>query len=302
MPGSGIAKIYREGKPTFWESKSFEKNPFKRFTAVEIEVASSNPRYWKEIEEVHANWKAAIKSDGSLPDTGYEINTSPANGDLFRKEIREICSVLKMAKAVADLSCGLHVHVDASDFKKSPAKMINLALLFSNVEKALYDIVDRRRKTNHYCQSVSEYLNTFESTVQRNIKAGYGVDNCLTNKYSTLNMSSLRYHGTFEFRMHHGTVNFKSIYNWALLCTSIVELAATLTPPQIVELVSGKENLEILKAISATPGNKNWIMKRYKYFNELRSAAREKNKAAREIRRAEREARRQARVTANANS
>lgn len=127
-------------------------NPFKRYIGQEIEVGGNGTLNMNRI--VVQNWKGAIVSDGSLPATGFEINTAPAAGDMFVKQIREIVTECERTGVWVDASCGLHTHVDASDFNIwAMRRLINL---YRRIEDHMYSMLPASRQSNTYCEKCGE--------------------------------------------------------------------------------------------------------------------------------------------------
>lgn len=99
-----------------------------RTIGVEIECVVPEYRSYKverEIEELGAD----TVGDGSITcsgddQQGIEIRTQPLSGQDFANHIEDVTAVLHEHEALANKSCGLHVHVDASEI--SPIKILKL--------------------------------------------------------------------------------------------------------------------------------------------------------------------------------
>jgi|SRR6266851_7035938 len=208
----------------------------KRFIGVEIEVADfcSDPILEKKLETTIKKWGGALKSDGSIDGNNpFEINTAPARGKAFIKQIREICGVLREGKAKINRSCGLHVHIDARDFEVED--LVKVAQLWQKIEPQLFKRVARSRRNNEYCQPVRNVMNdALDDGTHICKKCGHTdidikdladelTESC--DKYYALNCSSYRYRKTLENRLHHGTTNAGKIISWARLNSRMVEYA-----------------------------------------------------------------------------
>jgi hypothetical protein len=214
------------------------KDKISRYIGVEIEVSESNPDDGEHIFETLTKWGCAAVHDGSLPETGYEINTAPAKGEVFEKEINAVCAALKVANAKVNSSCGLHVHIDCRDLNFYDLK--KTILVYSKVEESLFRMLAKSRTTNHYCQKINKKFdkiliekdknwrkNLLEQTYGSN---SLGIREARRDKYNearyyALNIHSWFYRKTLEFRQHQGTVDPKKIINWAKICQSIVNFA-----------------------------------------------------------------------------
>ena len=277
---NNIQYYRQEGPPTFHEaSKSeFKKNDSKRHLSVEIEVAMAELPGNAIFEMVVDKWKGSIVEDGSLPRSGFEINTAPANGDKFVNQIKEICAALQSQKSSIDKSCGLHVHVNAKDFNYYDLR--KLAYLYAKVEDALFSVVAPSRKQSRFCYPCGDkYVHDLdrhtvpkdnENKIQENV---YGrkvnVSQIKRNKYeqaryNALNIHSWFYRGSIECRMHQGTVNATRIINWAMLWAAILDFAFYNTENDIKALKG--DSFQILMSVAPTAEIKEWLIERRKKF------------------------------------
>ena len=259
--------------------REFKENTSKRYISVEIEVASvGGGSSGDKVSPVVKEWNSAIVHDGSLPSTGFEINTAPANGDIFINLINEVCGVLKAQKAKVDNSCGLHVHVDARECNFYDIR--KLVYLYDKIETAFFGIVAPSRKTVHYCAPCGKKLvkNLEENNIIKDNKKTiitnvYGSEVNLNTvktqkynnaRYNALNLHSWVYRGTIENRMHHGTINAEKIINWSLLQAAMLDFAVDHAERDIKHMKGSP--LEILLLIAPNDRVKEWIVSRHNYF------------------------------------
>lgn len=258
------------------------KNPSYRFISAEIEVADTDNSIDDNVSPVVKRWGGAIVRDGSLPDTGFEINTAPANGDLFVKQIEEICGALATKKARVTNSCGLHVHIDARDFTFYDIR--KLAYLYEKVEKAIYGIVAKSRWSSNYSIPCGrKYIETLENNrlpkenkeaITKNIYGNRQVnlaqlknDKYNGARYNGLNLHSWVYRGTIEARMHHGTTSAEKIKNWGMMWAGILDYAFEHNEEEIKAL-DGSNPIKLLISLAKTPENAKWILNRYNELNK----------------------------------
>ncbi len=212
---------FNYGNPVYQFHDS-DKGLIKRFVGVEIEVAdfTNDPSIEKRLEDVIAKWGGTLKGDGSVHGTHpFEINTAPARGQQFVKQIREICGVLREGKAGVNRTCGLHVHIDARDF--APNDLLKVAMVWRKVESQAMQRVAPSRRANGYCLPASAYI---ENALSHNtIDAFYNLSHA--PRHMALNCSSYNYKKTLENRLHHGTTNSHKIISWARLNSKMVEFA-----------------------------------------------------------------------------
>lgn len=238
------------------EKKLLKENRSRRFAAAEIEVAGITGNGKATMAAIR-KWRAAIVSDGSLPQGGFEINTAPGNGDLLLQQIKEICDGLTKDDAWVDQSCGLHVHINARDF--SYYDMRRLLLLYAKIEKSLYEVVPGNRKTSTYCKPCADlYIKgldvartpwaTKAALVQNHYNRIGDINDAKSSKgggerYHALNLQSWFFRGTCECRLHSGTTSFKKIANWLMLWINIHDQAMKMTERDIVRLPARWETL-----------------------------------------------------------
>lgn len=211
-------------------------NNSKRYISAEIEVSNSEGN-GKDIANVVRKWHGSIVSDGSLPDTGYEINTAPAGGDLFIKQIQSICNFLSDANAEVTDRCGLHIHLDARDYNYYDIR--RLVKFYAVIEPVLFGMVPKSRKTSHYCMPCGDKYNQIIASGRLPYKAVkknviYSVyesettqdrrtDKYDSARYTALNLHSWFYRGTIECRMFNGTTNADKIINWGVMWAKILD-------------------------------------------------------------------------------
>lgn len=229
----------------------------KRYVGVEIEFSRLDNAFKAPLVKCLNKWGGVLKSDCSIrPEyaklqtcrgngpcrSGWlcydcrsdqagtiaygEINTAPARGDLFVKQINEICDILKAGKGSANKSCGLHVHIDARDFE--PMDLMKTAILWEKIEPAMFKKVASHRRTNDFCapwnKKLMRYVNVKKDGPLKSFIKMY--DNSKDNdKYCSLNFSSIDEYGTLENRMSEGTVDAKKIIKWATLNAKVLDFA-----------------------------------------------------------------------------
>jgi hypothetical protein len=291
--------VLTSGRLTFHKATKLEhrENASRRFISLELEVAGDDGDGACYVSPVARKWRDAIVEDGSLPDSGYEVNTNPTSGDLFIEHIAEMCDGLRGAGAHTDNSCGMHCHVSADDF--TYFDLFKLCRLYSHIELALYGIVAPSRRHSHYSQPCGETY-TFDryETFKRDLLVSlYGDDVLLPSshygkhkphpsvcehrgkkrlratseryngaRYNALNLHSFFYRGTIEFRHHQGTVNTAKATNWGLTCAAILDAAQRLSMREIDALVNDTTPHDALLAILPTAALRNHANERRANF------------------------------------
>lgn len=228
----------------FVESAEYKRNLYHRYASIELEIASADGH--DRIRAQCSTARTSVVTDGSLPDTGFELNLQPANGDALVDVINDTCRALKADGAKVTKDCGYHVHIDARDLNFFD--IARLIRLYARIEPALFKCVAKSRRTaprdgsTWYCAKCGDdylaSLNANSSDVEEGIARGVYKESKASierrkrskydsARYAALNLHSWLHRGTVECRLHHGTINASKVTNWALLWVAIVEAAKT---------------------------------------------------------------------------
>ncbi len=293
-----------ESELTFHASKAHERkvNPSRRFIAVEIEVASTARE--SGIEAAVRKWRGSIVSDGSLPSSGFEINTAPAAGDKFTSQVGDICRALQASAASVNTDCGLHVHVDARDFDYYMIR--RLVNVYAEIEPALFAMASKSRQTSTYCipcgpkykEMMARGLSPYKLAKSKIIQTVYSFDTesmsthpnvgerryqaerlkelkhskYYNARYNALNLHSWFHRGTIECRLFNGTVNEEKIACWGMLWATILDYVASHTDKEVAADMRGTSN-EILCKIAQSPRLIAFIKERTEKFADRLTVA-----------------------------
>ena len=133
------------------------------------------------------------------------------------KKLQEVIRTLRHAGAVVNDSCGMHVHVDAS--KHTPRSLRNaLSIMYSKEDLIFKAIGAKPERISQYCQySRENVVRTVRAlsprlTMEQLKQAWYGVrdgsnDHYNWTRYYALNLHSVFYHGTLEWRCFESTLH-----------------------------------------------------------------------------------------------
>lgn len=230
-----------------------------------MEIAGIDTDSAYKVVDAASAWDDAIVEDGSLPDSGFEINTNPTNGDAFLEHIAVLTNALSSADARVDRSCGMHCHVDARDY--SYYDLYKLLRLYVLVEDSLFSLVSPSRRNGRYssqCADTYRFSNplTFKKELIARLYGPYATEVqttwngkkkpstsysgtrkketlCCFNeryagvRYNALNIHSWFYRRTIEFRHHQGSAIASKATSWALVCAAILDSASRMTEAQI---------------------------------------------------------------------
>jgi len=154
-----------------------------------------------------------LKSDGSIKATaakgGYprEFASRIARGDTLLSQVTSVCDALKASQSYSNRSCGFHVHIDMRTVTASQRKQIEYWWFL--YEPIFFAMVRQQRRKNTYCTSVK-------------LEGRFRPEH---TRYQALNTSAYSKHKSYEFRLHHGTVNSTLIRKWILLLLRFVTKA-----------------------------------------------------------------------------
>lgn len=169
-----------------------------------------------------------VKTDSSC---GYEI-ASPAlhldaQGDNI--ELQRVCEALTRLQPVVNRSCGLHVHVDCSDFNWRKLQM--LMALWCRYEPFFFELMPPARRTNHFCYhmhrsawsgATAAVWNHIRQALDARTEGSFNTHARHISRYAALNVSGWWRHGRVEFRLHSGTINYAKVKHWAMLCSAVI--------------------------------------------------------------------------------
>lgn len=148
-------------------------NTLKRLLGAEIEVSKGYDT--PVVRAMLAKWMASVVNDGSLPDSGSEVVTQPAAGDVWVNMIGDITNGLTSPGCAAAVNgkCGLHVHVDAGDLTVWDVK--RFVKLYAHVEQAMFDLTDvDPSRCNHYAKPCgSEFVTMMADCSGKGIKSAF---------------------------------------------------------------------------------------------------------------------------------
>lgn len=147
-----------------------------------------------------------VKHDGSLSpggddSTGMEL-TLLLNTKYGLQDLSKLCGVLHEVGAYVNKSCGLHVHLDARQFRDG-REVKTFGSYIERCLPVLQHMIPTSRRDNSYCK--------------------YGMSSSVSgDRYYMVNLAAWERYGTVEVRMHGGSVDFPKIANWISLLKSIV--------------------------------------------------------------------------------
>lgn len=197
----------------------------------EIGIAVREEGYNHETRD---HWK--LTTDGSLNGSNtFELVSPILEGENGLEELEKVCWVLELCNVKINESCGLHVHMNATDF--DIATWQNLLLSYKHAENEIDSFMPASRRNNHFCRSL-------RGISDESIKAARTVEQLQrlfpttngTRRYQKVNLEAYSRHKTVEFRQHSGTINFTKIENWVRFLDRMVTFASVSSLPTGIRL------------------------------------------------------------------
>jgi len=229
-----------------------------------------------------------IVDDASL-DGGKEVLTPPASLNMAESIIKKACECLKGAGYRGLTTCGLHVHLDAQNFRNDPLKLAHVLRTVFAIEDILLSMQPPSRWNNEYCIRLSRQysfdsfkgkinVDDFESKWYRTVVKDR-IRHEKMEKYDSkdtrhcgLNLHSTMYRGTVEIRYHAGTIDANKILKWIYVLLKIINYATLrYSNKEVIALFSqptSQEKLEkFFKIFGIREDIRAYINKRIQKFN-----------------------------------
>lgn len=186
---------------------------------------------------------------------GIEVRSKPIVVKEVASRVKEIQdNFIKKYKCKSNSSCGFHVHMDMTN--SSEKQRLNIKKWWVAYEDAFRSLVPRWRQQSYWCQSVK-------------MQGHY--DNW--DRDSTLNVWAFEDHGTFEIRLHQGTVDEDEIINWINLLALFFDTFQNRTPA----ITTGSLRA-MFKDIKAPKSMRSYFYAKAKRYNEKSSSVRARSK------------------------
>lgn len=179
--------------------------------------------------------KWLIEYDSSIKTIGggeqCEFVTPKCTYDDIPK-VQECIRALRKAGAKVNDSCGIHIHVDGANHTAQSLK--NLAFTFRAKQDLIFKAVAPERKRNQYCKPLTDNLVNNIKKIKKldgdTMKsAWYGTYDDYrdtsahyhASRYHALNLHSLWYRGTVEFRLFNSTLHAGEVRAYINLCLAM---------------------------------------------------------------------------------
>ena len=175
--------------------------------------------------------------------------------------------------ATTSRNCGLHIHVFTKDL--SNQQRANIVRRWAALDQSvMHTLVAVSRRRNSYCLPMSsQEVDRVAFFLENGNSAALET---VTQKYRSLNVLPFKKIGTFEFRLHQGTLNFNKVKNWVTLLLAFVQGMGDETVDRTEQAVNRVERTERLldMLIEKTPADQRlktfWLKRQQQVSPELR--------------------------------
>lgn len=151
------------------------------------------------------------------------------------EDLQEIVRLLRKKGAIANSSCGIHVHVDGKDH--TPESLTRLMGFAIGRQDLFYEALGIGKRANHWCRKMNrDLLKAMQKDTEKTrdsleriwysaVNDGYsgGIDHRHYNssRYHGINLHSFFTKGSVEFRLFNGTTHAGKIKSYIQFCLAM---------------------------------------------------------------------------------
>ena len=238
------------------------ENPFDRKFGIEFEFACNIPydthaysRTSSKIENFEnilvdnnlSNFR--IGRDGSE----WEVKTPILQGPTGFKKVKRFLEIVNdMGARVSMQNDGLHVHHDAPEFidRRNKESLVRLVENWYTNQNQIMSMVHRVRRNGWACPVWNEH-DVYNLKNQHQSDWYFGRKN--------LNISALQRHGTIEFRLHEGTLNYEEVLSWVRFGQSFINKALDETDGY---LEAAETPIDLMKKINVSRSTSRFMARK----------------------------------------
>ena len=190
-------------------------------------IRDNDDRQWKIVCDSSIN---AETRRGTSSNRLYMVEmVSPVCKYEDIETIQEIIRKLRERGAKVNSSCGIHVHVDASAHDVKTLR--NIVNIMASKEDLLYKTLKVNVSRENYCQKTdTRFLNELNKKRPSTLNAFEHMwyngssgrrSHYDSTRYHALNLHSVFYRGTIEFRLFNSTLHAGEVKSYIQLCLAI---------------------------------------------------------------------------------
>lgn len=213
-------------------------------------IADMQGREWKIMRDSSIHEQTARGS--ATDEHKVEFVTPPLRYEdieLLQKIVRE----LKIAGAIVNNSCGIHIHIDGANH--TPKSLRRLVNFMTARQDLIYETLEIGTRGNQWCKklspellknlkgkkdvSKSEIEGVWYSPANDGYSEGIGYDHYNTTRYHGINLHSYFSKGTVEFRLFNSTLHAGKIKAYIQFCLAVSAWAIESTDKVIFRSMAG---------------------------------------------------------------
>lgn len=200
------------------------------------EATDRKGRTWKALSD--GSIRCQVKRNGRIVNASGEYSCEIVSPILQYEDIEDLQNLVRelvKAGAMANTSCGIHVHVDgASHTPESLTRLLNFA---TGRQDLIYEALEIGDRANRWCHKISpELFKAMRANGKQSMAAaervwyssandGYGgtIDHQHYNatRYHGINLHAYFTKGTVEFRLFNGTTHAGKIKAYIQFCLAM---------------------------------------------------------------------------------
>ncbi len=214
------------------------------------EIKDDKNRTWKMVNDMSITSQKKIGNRIVSADEQYKVEfVSPIckYEDIFK--IQEMVRLLRRKGGIANDSCGIHVHVDASIHNVRSLR--NIVNIMAAKEDIFYKALDIKIERERFCQKVDKcFLQNLNNKIPRTkeqLSRQWYSDSSHINshynstRYHALNLHSVFQKGTIEFRMFNSTLHAGKVKAYIQFSLAISAQAINQHKASAIKTVSQNE-------------------------------------------------------------
>jgi hypothetical protein len=198
-------------------------------------TVSSDYRAWQVTDAKGRTWR--VVPDASLSGgerSGEIVSPILTYGDI--EDLQSVVRAVRTAGARCDETTSVHIHTDGSRFDaKSVTNLVKIVHKQEQLLAHALGISEQRRA--RYCRPIDEaFMQRLESrrprTMEQVSEAWYGRANVRperyhSSRYAGLNLNSLLFRGSIEWRLFNGTLHAGEVKAYVQLCLALAAKGLT---------------------------------------------------------------------------
>ena len=200
------------------------------------EATDRKGRTWKSMSD--GSIRCQVKRNGRIANASGEYSCEIVSPILQYEDIEDLQNLVRelvKAGAMANTSCGIHVHVDGANH--TPESLTRLLNFATGRQDLIYEDLEIGDRANRWCHKISpELFKAMKASGKQSMAAaervwyssandGYGgtIDHQHYNatRYHGINLHAYFTKGTVEFRLFNGTTHAGKIKAYIQFCLAM---------------------------------------------------------------------------------